>query len=318
MKKIKLNLVEIIYGYQCNLKCNGCSSASNLILDKSYDPTLESIYKSIDDLGKHVIPENIDLMGGELFLYWNKIEKIIIKIRENFPDVCIGLVTNGLLLDKFSNKLLNLCEKFHPCKVDITDHFTLFSEDVISKKYHNKLNEFFKNYNIPKTNTIKWNPSKQWLEKSKSLLANNSIKTLTIRQEIYETSTTKFQITKQQEFSTCYYENNQGLIKPYATHDPTGSYANGCSSPWCHTLINSKLYKCNWFVVLPYILELKNQLNDTDWGKYLNYKPLDLTNPAQEDLDYFYKTRLSSISQCDMCSNDSTKKIIQSKENVIS
>lgn len=279
MGKIKLKLVEVFYGYRCNLSCKGCSSGSDIIKNYDNDPTLESILCSIENLSNHVIPDNIDLIGGELLLYWDRIELITAKIRQHFPTTNIGMVTNGLQLDKFKDRLIDLCKRNHPCTVDITDHFTLFSSDVVAKKYHKKLNTFLKN---------------------------------THRAQIVT------QLTKPIEFKSCYYITEQGKLKPYATNDPIGSYTNGCAMPYCHTLVDSKLYKCSWFVVLPNILASKGQSNDIDWDRYLNYQPLDLVNPTDESLLAFSNTQDQAISLCDMCSNKSSDGIIKIKENVLS
>jgi hypothetical protein len=48
VNKIKLKLVEVFYGYQCNLSCQGCSSASDVVKTSEYDPSIESIFASIE------------------------------------------------------------------------------------------------------------------------------------------------------------------------------------------------------------------------------------------------------------------------------
>jgi hypothetical protein len=89
--------------------------------------------------------------------------------------------------------------------------------------------------------------------------------------------------------------------KPFATGNSHDSYLNGCCSEMCSFLIDKKLYKCGALGTLHRFLEKHNQLDDTDWQKYLNYTPLDLTSCTQEQVQQFSDTKYSSISQCDMC-----------------
>ena len=309
MKKIKLKLVEIFYGYHCNLSCQGCTSASDIIKDNLHDPSLESIYLSIENLSCHVEPDRIDLMGGELFLYWDRVEKIITKIRYHFPKTTIGLATNGLLLSKYEDRLLELCEKFHPCLIEITDHFVLFSDEVISKKYHSKLNKILSK--LTKTVEIKWKIDPLKLKK------NTDWRTATHKDESYYHNNTKISVVTSPEFIACYFKDKEGKLKPYATNDPEGSYKNGCAMKSCHMVMNSKLYKCSWFAVLPSLLTQINQIEDADWQKYLNYSPVNLINPSEESLIEFEKTSTSSITLCDMCANNRANIINQTKDNVL-
>lgn len=252
-------------------------------------------------------------MGGELFLYWDKVEKIIIKIRQHFPNTKIGLATNGLLLPKYKDNVLTLCEKYHPCDIDITDHFTLFSKDVKAKKYHKKLDAFLSDF-IPAT-VVKWDNPKEYLEKHKDCDIDDW-KRFLIKEQTYAATASTIKVFNSQEFVPCYY-TEEGKIKPWATNDPAGSYANGCAMPYCHTLVDSKLYKCSWFVVLPQLLSAHNQLQDPDWQPYLNYQPVDLINPTQEQLTQFEKTSRCAVPLCDMCTNNPNNILKQTKENVL-
>lgn len=318
MHKIKLKIVELIYGYRCNLSCKGCSSGSNFITNNQYDPTMVSIYQSIENLSKYVEPESIDLIGGELFLYWDRIGLIVKKIREHYPTTIICLASNGLLLDKFKQPLLDICRTYHPCKIDITDHFTLFSEDVIAKKYHTKLNNFIKQLDANKLVETKQEINIDWLLNNKASVTSANYKKLSIIDETYiDKHSTVIHLSKRPEFKSSYFENADGTIKPFVTNDSNGSYSNGCGMPQCHALVNSKLYKCSWFSILPHLLEIKSQLDDPDWAKYLTYKPLDLTNTTIAELDQFYNTRDCAIDLCDMCSNNQNTIIKRTKYNVI-
>lgn len=298
MQKIKLPMVELFYGHLCNLSCRGCTSASDLIKHKNKDPSLDSIYKTIDDLAAYVEVDAIDLMGGEIFLYWDTVEKIANRIREKFPKAVIGLGTNGLLLNKYQDKIIEFCEKYHPCVIDITDHFSLFSEDVLTTEFKDKIKNFIKNTNSSIESVIQWGV----VQEDVTIFKNQKFKT---------------RIAKAKEFYPCYYIADDNKIKPHSTNDPNGSYANGCAMPSCHLAVDSKLYKCSWFSMLPKMLEITNQLDDKDWQPYLNYQPVDLSNPTQQDLINFYITSTSSISLCDMCSNNKKNSLPHTKDNVL-
>lgn len=311
MNKIKLKLVEVFYGYQCNLSCQGCSSASDVVKTSEYDPSIESIFASIENLANCVEPESIDLMGGELFLYWDKVTQIVDKVRQHFPHTPIALATNGLLLHKYKDRLLKLCEDHHPCVVDITDHFTLFSKDVRTKKFHKKLDEFLADM-VP-VSVVKWSNALDHLKEHKSTEVDDWQRYL-VEKKLYSGKSATVKVYNQQKFVSCYYTED-AKIKPHATNDPAGSYANGCAMPYCHLLVDSKLYKCSWFAVLPQLLSKTDQLQDPDWQKYLKYQPIDIASPQQAHLDQFEQTSCSSIELCDMCSNKPAG-VLHTKSNV--
>lgn len=313
MEKIKLKFVEIFYGYKCNLSCQGCSSASDVIKTTDHDPSLESIFQSIKDLSKYVYPESVDLMGGELFLYWDKVEKIVPVLREHFPTSRISLVTNGLLLPKYKEQLLDMCEKYHPCTIDITNHFTLFSKDIRTKKYQKQLDAFLSDKTL--TEEVKWKNPIEHLRTHRTPDIENP-KSVLVQKQIYKDDKIYVKLYNQQAFVSSYFKTQDGKVKPYATNDPQGSYAHGCAMPYRYFLLDSKLYKCSWFAVLPHILKAYEQESDPDWQKYLSYEPLDLTNPSLEALEEFDRTKRMGISQCDMCSNNPSSPVVHTKDKV--
>lgn len=300
VEKIKLPMVELFYGHKCNLSCTGCSSFSDLINDNSLDPSIESIFESIENLSNYVVTEKIDLMGGEVFLYWNTVVQIIKKIKYFYPNVTVGICTNGLLLEKYSKQLVEIANQYGPVVVDITDHYSRFQYHKMSTKFHDSVNRFRFQNNLNDLKIIKskfYSSSKDYFNKDNQNLM--------------------ITISKSTVFYPCYYTNSDNKVKPFATNDPIGSRKHGCAMPKCHLLINSKLYKCSWFAFLPQFLKIKNQENDPDWEKYLKYKPVDLKNINQEELTQFYKTSSTHIDLCDMCSNQPQDSIDHTISNVL-
>ena len=299
MKKINLTLVEILYGHRCNLSCKGCSSLSDHIKEYNLDPTLESIFKSIDDLNKAVVPSSIDLMGGELFLYWDKIKQIVPKIRSVFPTVSIAMTTNGMLLEKYQEEVIELCRGYGPCVLEVTDHFTLFPQDVMTENYKKKIGNFLTAHKFTSTDPY-------------------IVEFKTAKDETFAHPSVDLEVNVSKPI-TFYpgYRTLDNKVKPFATNDPVGSYTNGCAMPICHMLVDSKLYKCSWLAFLPKLLSKFDQLDDPDWQKYLAYKPVDLANLTEEALEYFDNTKHSSIPECDMCSNNISDFIQHNKNNVL-
>jgi organic radical activating enzyme len=299
MKKIKLTLVEVLYGHRCNLSCSGCSSISDQIKDYNQDPTIESIFESIDNLSNTVIPDSIDLMGGELFLYWDKIKQIVPKIREKFPTTTITMTTNGMLLEKYQDEVVDLCKAYGPCVLEVTNHFTLFPQDTMTLNYKKKIDNFIEKNNFaPDTHHI--------------------VEFKTAKDQTFENADLNIEVTITNPI-TFYpgYQTINSQVKPFATNDPEGSYRNGCAMPICHMLVDSKLYKCSWLAFLPKLLAKHGQLDDPDWTKYLEYQPVDLAAPSEQALADFEATRHSAISVCDMCSNNVKHHISHNRSTVL-
>lgn len=307
MSKIKLHIVEIFYGHRCNLSCQGCSSVSDHIKDYDDDPSLESIFESIENLSKSVYPKSIDLMGGELFLYWDRIKQIIPKIREHFPKTLISMTTNGMLLEKHADEVVEISKKYHPCVLEVTNHFTLFPEDSLTDNYKKKIENF-----VSKNNFVEKDKTEEEMWDKTYL-----IEFRTKGDETYENENMDLHLTKPVNFYPGYFKNEAGKLKPFATNDPEGSYEKGCSMPVCHLLLDNKLYKCSWFAFLPRLLKRNGQEGDPDWDKYLGYKPLDLENADQQDLIDFYQNSNKAISLCDMCSNQEKHMIKHDRSTVL-
>ena len=71
-------ILKIQLGLSCNYACSYCSQAFQIA-----DAT-----------------EKIELWGGEPFLYWAKIKRLIPALAERFPAARFSIITNGSLLDR--------------------------------------------------------------------------------------------------------------------------------------------------------------------------------------------------------------------------
>lgn len=105
-KKPLLDKLEFQVTDHCNLKCRGCSHFSNLVDDEVfYD--VEQFRKDITRLSELLRIKTISVLGGEPLLNPDLAEIIDI-IKTAFPnDTEIQIITNGLLLERMSDKLIS-------------------------------------------------------------------------------------------------------------------------------------------------------------------------------------------------------------------
>ena len=92
---------------KCNLNCKGCSHFSNIVEDEDSVVELEVFerdFKRLRELFDHIFM--IRLMGGEPFLNEN-LEKYVEIVRKYFPKSDLRILTNGILIPKVGDQLLN-------------------------------------------------------------------------------------------------------------------------------------------------------------------------------------------------------------------
>lgn len=108
--KVNTNIVSFSLGMSCNFDCDYCiQKASKLFPDKPLD--IEKFKQTVENLYKKVnIRDQLSIWGGEPFVYWKSLQKILPIIRSYFPDVRMFITTNGSLLDK---KKINFLLKYH-------------------------------------------------------------------------------------------------------------------------------------------------------------------------------------------------------------
>ncbi|MBQ7384797.1 MAG: radical SAM protein [Clostridia bacterium] len=90
----------------CNLNCRGCCRFCNPSQEKHFaDPKIfEKDLRRFKELVEHI--EMFRIFGGEPLLH-PELSKFIYIARDIYPKSEIDIVTNGLLLDKMSDELIN-------------------------------------------------------------------------------------------------------------------------------------------------------------------------------------------------------------------
>lgn len=292
---ISLEIVNFYYGLNCNLSCNGCFSGSDIIKHTRYDPSTESILKSIEDLAKiATVKQMITLIGGEPLMYWEKVVPILRHVRKHFPNVNINLTTNGFRLKKYQDELINLMIELQPFRISLTDHMTEIAyTDILANKYYAQVTEFLSDPRLNKIHDYHYD------------IPDNQV---------------NIHIANFSEGFKAQYLIKDGKLKPFATNDPKGSMREGCTGDICSAVVDSKLYKCPRFYVLPLVLKERGQLDDPDWQKYLGYQSIDLNNYTNDELVQFENNQGKPIDLCDMCPNHkiiNISVIPHTKENLI-
>lgn len=107
--RLEINLID-----NCNLNCVGCTHFSSIYEEKSIIPYSQFVeeLKQIRKIGKFV---RLRLLGGEPLLV-PTLGQYIRVARELFPEADIEIVTNGLLIPKLNEELL---EEIKACKISM-------------------------------------------------------------------------------------------------------------------------------------------------------------------------------------------------------
>ena len=93
-------ILKIQLGLSCNYACSYCSQAFQ-IADATVSK-LADVEHFLIELDGWIAqaPEKIELWGGEPFLYWAKIKRLIPALAARFPSAAFSIITNGSLLDR--------------------------------------------------------------------------------------------------------------------------------------------------------------------------------------------------------------------------
>ncbi|GAB2584735.1 hypothetical protein GCM10027034_16350 [Ramlibacter solisilvae] len=92
--------LKIQLGMRCNYSCSYCNQASEAgagLVTKTADA--DEFLAGLDAWLQGV-PERIEFWGGEPFLYFAKLQKLVPQLRRRFPDAAFSIVSNGSLLDE--------------------------------------------------------------------------------------------------------------------------------------------------------------------------------------------------------------------------
>ncbi|PVZ48662.1 radical SAM/SPASM domain-containing protein [Thalassobacter stenotrophicus] len=93
-------VLKIQLGLSCNYACSYCNQAFQ-IADATVSK-LADVEHFLIELDGWITgaPETIELWGGEPFLYWAKIKRLIPALAARFPSTGFSIITNGSLLDR--------------------------------------------------------------------------------------------------------------------------------------------------------------------------------------------------------------------------
>lgn len=104
--KPKLKFMEVLVSNYCNLNCRCCSHFSNIVTEKKllsvdeFETYLVQLRKKVREIA------TFQLLGGEPLLH-PQLDEFVSLTRRYFPGSHIDVVTNGLLLQKISQKLID-------------------------------------------------------------------------------------------------------------------------------------------------------------------------------------------------------------------
>lgn len=92
--------LKIQMGLACNYSCSYCSQAmhiqtATISLTSDADRFIANL-----DTWLHEAPKQIELWGGEPFVYWAKLKKLVPALHAKFPESELSIITNGSVLDR--------------------------------------------------------------------------------------------------------------------------------------------------------------------------------------------------------------------------
>jgi hypothetical protein len=240
MQKPVLPFVESMLIYPCNLKCDGCSTFSDLTVQGYV--TSEQGLEWLKYWTDRFDIQAWGAMGGEPLMNPD-IYKWVAGVRQMLPHAQIRFVTNGLLLEKHW-ALVELLSKIGNCILKITVH-------VDDLKITNVIDKIKSTWN--------WSPVYEY-GIHRWTMPNNF----------------KFQINYPKQFTRTFQHNYQNMM-PY-NNVPTEAFDN-CHQQTCAMLLKDQLYKCSNTALIPGILEKFNRPNWNMWQPYINQGlSLDATN----------------------------------------
>ena len=206
-------------------------------------------------------------------------------IRKSFPLSKINIFTNGHLINRYTNDVIDILNNLGNSCVTISKHFQGDMQSAAGKKWLGNVAEFTNDPRIVKISDDHYH------------VKNN----INANIHFYQSN----------EWFTWYRQESNGSIKPFATNNPAESAKYGCASGIrCSALFENRLYKCGSLAMLPGFLTAKNQTQDPDWKKYINYPYLDILNLDSTQFDEFKQTYGKSTTHCDMC-NDQPSNVIK-------
>ena len=164
-KSYRLRTLQFTVTAQCNMKCKLCSHFAGLIGEnevytyEQFEKDIERSRELFDDI------ESIDIWGGEALLC-KDLHKYLYKARELYPNSQLLIGTNGLLVQKMSEELIEAI-KTTKAKIDISMYpptLNIIDDIVKFLKTHQipmlrgagelRIKRFFRRFDINGNNNI--------------------------------------------------------------------------------------------------------------------------------------------------------------------
>lgn len=216
----------------CNLSCEGCTTFSDYIHPSKY-PSIEEIISDLKLWENRLIYDHIGTMGGEPLLNPN-IQELLVRLRQEFPQVTIRFVTNGLLLEKHKS-IIDTMYELGNVILKISKHVNDQKINTIVKYIMNRFN---------------WEPVTEF-HIHRWLTTNNF----------------RFQINAPEKF----YRTFKGTYFNMLPHNNNPIEAfDLCVQKTCPLLYNKKLFKCGTLALTQDMLEKTNQKDKKEWLPYLD------------------------------------------------
>ena len=260
-----LPYLEWMITTSCDLACPGCDR----FIDHNHNWTesLEDIDRNMEAWSKHLDPDNLTLIGGETLLH-PYIYDIIRCARKHFDHATIEIYTNGLLFPK-RPKLMKVLREVGNAKISLTIHNR---NTIVREAIDRNIEKYIKRQDL-------------WYQTAPGVSKSGDI---------------ELEITDPTQGGWYDYRQEvDGVLKPWNDKNPEASYAS-CSANIYPIIYKNRLYKCPPISMVETQLNKSNQLEDTDWAPYLEYKGLDL-NCTEDDLNNFIDNIRQPHSICSMC-----------------
>lgn len=317
-----IKILDIFYGNKCNLACSNCDTHSDYLRSDEFDPSLDNIKESIILANEKFDVENWSVLGGEPFLYIDKVVEIIKFLRTIEPNKTIFFPTNGMLLEKNLDLAAEIINKYNVW-MQVCNHVAGFEDTKQSEKIKNAVHLLAEKAGISKSKSstewwyqiMKYDGGTQgWQDylKRKQLDINDTLPNETA----WIKGNKGIAYMESRQFQAIHFFNELGQPKPYNSQDPEQSYWNSCPSCFCSLLYDKKIYKCAALGTLKNFLIKNNSLDDPEWKKYLDYNPINLNDCSDKDIQQFADSHYSHIAECSMCPSNAVE-IRKNENNVL-
>ena len=248
----------------CNLRCDNCSSYSNLNVEGKIQ-TISHAKNDFLNWKPFINPLRLQLLGGEPLLH-KELISLTYAAREAFPNTDLRIYTNGLLLKKH----LNLKEvlKETNCMLVVSIHST---EQKYKQLLHDNLSEFFGD-----------------------TLQSKKEKSIVSFAYVYEKDGIKVELRDMVGHWAQVYKDG---IKPFNSNYEDAHKA--CMWSHCTQLYKGKLWKCTQTAFFDDLMRRIN--NHKDWDQYKDmYIPLSY-NDSFAVKEKWFNEFLNPEPSCSMC-----------------